>query len=113
MNLRILFTLFAFSSLAAADGSVDEKDLEARQFSGPGCYCCTGYVVENIAGTRCGSGEPVKVSKHPVPFANSLEDDDCETRDMLCCNNGAFVWPPLVSISLLFHFIQPSLLLGS
>lgn len=61
MHLRVLFAVFAFSSLAAADNSVDGNDLDARLFAGPGCYCCSGYVVKNIAGTRCGNSELAKL----------------------------------------------------
>jgi hypothetical protein len=59
MNLKnILFASFALSGIAAAGESFDENDLNARA---PVCYCCSGFIVRNIAGTRCGSGEPAKL----------------------------------------------------
>jgi hypothetical protein len=57
MHFRILLALYAFTSLSIAEGSPDDDDLDKRVFSPPGCFCCTGYVVRNIAGTRCGNGE--------------------------------------------------------
>lgn len=57
MYFRILLALFAFTSLSIADGSPDDDVLDKRLSNPPGCFCCTGYVVKNIAGTRCGHGE--------------------------------------------------------
>ncbi|KAI9926001.1 hypothetical protein ASPWEDRAFT_169867 [Aspergillus wentii DTO 134E9] len=80
MHFRILLALFAFTSLSVAEASPDEGDLDKRQFSPPGCFCCTGYVVPNIAGTRCGK-----------------DHDTCDSRDRLCCSKGAIVWPKIDS----------------
>lgn len=58
MHLRaLLLAVFAITGISAADGSPDESEFDKRLISPPGCYCCTGYVVRNIAGTRCGYGE--------------------------------------------------------
>lgn len=57
MRIGILIALFAFTSSSIAEGSSDDNDLDKRLVSPPGCFCCTGYVVRNIAGTRCGHGE--------------------------------------------------------
>jgi hypothetical protein len=78
MNLKnILFASFALSGIAAAGESFDENDLNARA---PVCYCCSGFIVRNIAGTRCGSA-----------------GGSCDSSDILCCANGGVVWPPISS----------------
>ena len=47
-----LATLGAFVASAPTDG----EDITERQFpTGPLCYCCSGYVVQDIAGTKCDS----------------------------------------------------------
>lgn len=62
MHFKIAVALLALSGLSATDESIDENDLEARQLAGPGCYCCSGYIVQNVAGTRCGSSKPTCLS---------------------------------------------------
>ena len=74
MNFKIIFALCAFSSVLAIDEyfgddeSFDANDLDARAI--PVCYCCSGFVVSKIAGTRCGAGEPAQLHKYPISFAN-------------------------------------------
>lgn len=57
MHFRILLALFTFASFSIAEGSPVDNDLDKRVFSPPGCFCCTGAIVKNVAGTRCGHGE--------------------------------------------------------
>lgn len=97
MHFRILLALFAFTSLSIAEGSRDDNDLDKRLFSPPGCFCCTGYVVTNIAGTRCGHGEQDNRWTQSAG-SQALDDSHCDSRDRLCCNKGAIVWPKIVSL---------------
>lgn len=53
----LLLAVLAITGISADDGSLDENEFDKRLISPPGCYCCTGYAVKNIAGTRCGYGE--------------------------------------------------------
>jgi hypothetical protein len=95
MHFRTLLALFAFTSLSIAEGSPDDNDIDKRLLSPPGCFCCTGYIVRNIAGTRCGHG---KQDNWPIQSAYSQEPDNpyCDSRDRLCCDKGAFVNPKIV-----------------
>jgi hypothetical protein len=102
MDFRILLALFAFTSLSMADGSPDDNALDKRLFSPPGCFCCTGYVVKNIAGTRCGHGEQNNQSTQS-PYLQALDNSFCDSRDRLCCKKGEIIWPKIVSLPYLSY----------
>ncbi|KAJ5715311.1 uncharacterized protein N7483_012492 [Penicillium malachiteum] len=77
MKLKFLLAIFAFSGVLAANESSDEDNYFVARATT--CYCCSGFVVKNIAGTRCGSG------------------GSCDSSDTLCCQKGAIVYPPVNS----------------
>jgi hypothetical protein len=98
MHFKALLALFAFTGISVTEGSPDDNDFDKRLISPPGCFCCTGYVVRNIAGTRCGHGEQGRNLSTQSAYSQALDDSYCDSRDRLCCQKGTIIWPKIVSL---------------
>ncbi|KAJ5396428.1 hypothetical protein N7509_004541 [Penicillium cosmopolitanum] len=90
LKTGLFLGLATFTALAASSPDDDGEDLEKRQFaSGPQCFCCSGPVIPELAGTKCARRSNC---------ATACASD----KRPLKCPNGAIFWPPTgASISVL------------
>lgn len=88
MQFKTILGLVALTSLGAAMPTEGDS-LTPRAITAAESFCCTRFVVPDVAGTGC----------------SQIGRERCKQRETLHCNKGAIVFPPGVSVAIhLFKF---------